>query len=146
MEALVAALVGVFGALLGVILTEWRRAKTEQRIAKERLRGAARMISAELGLAAGLVESDRPFFILAALPSAAWQAHGPELARALSDDDFDAVVEAAAKVEAARNLGRSVTDPGAQVKGPPAAMLAPLADMCRHAQDVLRPIAFPGEM
>lgn len=144
-EAFSAALIGVFGALLGVILTEWRRAKREQRNAEERLRGAARMISAELGIAAGIVEIDRPYFILATLPSAAWQAHGADLARALSDDDFYVVVEAAAKVEAARSLGISVTDPRAKVHGPPADDLAPLGEMCRHAQDALRPLAYPSE-
>jgi hypothetical protein len=140
---LVAALIGVFGVLVGVAFTEWRRATGEKGLAKERLRGAARMISAELGIAAITVKSDRSFLVLGTLPSAAWQAHGADLARALSDDDFYAVVEAAAKVEAARSLGRRVTNPRAKVHGPPVEELAELGAICRHAQDVLRPLAYP---
>lgn len=147
MTALVAALIGVFGALSGVGFTEWRRVKSQERLAKERLRGAARMISAELGIAAVTVETtDRAFFMLATLPIASWQAHGPDLARALSDDDFYAVVEAAAKVQAARSIGIGVTDPQAQLASPPADQLGKLADMCRHAQDVLRPLAYPDDV
>lgn len=144
-DTLVAALIGVFGALVGVAFTEWRRANGEKRIARERLRGAARMISAELGIAAIVAESDRAFFVLATLPSAAWQAHGADLARALSDDNFYVVVEAAAKVEAARSLGASVTDPRAKVHNAPADKLAELGGICRRAQDVLGPLAYPGE-
>jgi hypothetical protein len=143
-EALIVALIGVFGGLVGVIITEVRRARSEERRAKERLRGAARMIWAELGIAAATVETDRPFFVLATLPIAAWQAHGPDIARALSDDDFYVVVEATAKVEAARSLGGSVTDRRAKVHGPPADKLAELGEMCRRAQDVLSPLAYPN--
>jgi hypothetical protein len=142
-EALVVALIGVFGALLGVAFTEWRGGQKEKRGAEERLRGAARMIWAELGMAAITADTDRPFFVLATLPRTAWQAHGADLACALSDDDFYVVVEAAAKVEASRSLGVSVTDPRAKVQDPPADLLRDLARICRRAQDVLSPLAYP---
>ena len=145
MTALVAALIGVFGALSGVAFTEWRRVKAQERLATERRRGAARMLSAEFGAAAIIADNHRPFWILGTLPNVAWQAHGADLARALSDDDFEAVVNAAQRIEGARNLAASITDPSAMVAALPADMLASLAEMCRRAQDVLRPLAYPDD-
>ena len=145
MTALVAALIGVFGALSGVAFTEWRRVRARERLATERRRGAARMVSAEFGSAAIIADSPRPFWILGTLPSVAWQAHGADLARALSDDDFEAVVDAAQRIEGARNLAAGITDPSAMVAALPAVTLAPLVEKCRRAQDVLRPLAYPGD-
>lgn len=146
-QALVAALIGVFGALVGVIAAEAARRERDQRVANDRLRGAARMVSAELGMSAVVADSALTrdtVWLLRNLPVAAWQAHGADLAQALGDDDFAAVVEAATKMEAARSVGSIATGPGAGVRGDEVEFtLEPLARMCRHAQDVLAPIAYP---
>lgn len=102
------------------------------------------MISAELGIAALLAASDRPFWVLGTLPSAAWKAHGADLAQALSDEDFAAVVEAAVKVEAARSLFSSVSEV-ARLEGLEAVVLDPLVEKCRRAQDVLSSLAYPSQ-
>jgi hypothetical protein len=148
MEALVAALIGVFGALLGVIAAEVARKRRDEKAARARLRGAARMVSAELGMAADIGNSSvsaNTTWLLRNLPIAAWQAHGADLAQVLPDDDFAAVVEAATKVEAARSLGSSVTAGPGAVAGDEDSdyTLGPLIAMCRHAQDVLAPVAYP---
>jgi hypothetical protein len=85
MEARSVALVGVFGALLGNAYSERRRRKREEHAAQAQLRGAARMVSAELGMAAISLETSRGsglwVHLLTSLPTTGWAEHGAQLAR-----------------------------------------------------------------
>jgi hypothetical protein len=53
MAAVGIALIGVFGALVGVIATEGARKHRDEAAAAAQLRAAARMVSAEMGLGLG---------------------------------------------------------------------------------------------
>jgi hypothetical protein len=152
-EAVGIALIGVFGALLGVIATEIARHRREQRASEGRLRASARMVSAELGMAAISLKSakDTGLWVLLSVPSAGWSAHGAALAAAMDDDAFYVVMEAATKVSAMRTrseiieakldeFATTLHDPQDDLRRE----LDQAYDMCRHAQAVLAPFAYPG--
>jgi hypothetical protein len=62
------------------------------------------MVSAELGMSAGSLDSARTAgaWMVASLPTTGWSEHGAQLARAMNDYEFYAVMEAATKVAATR--------------------------------------------
>ena len=151
---MVALLAAILGALIGVIATELARKRREQAAADARLRAAARMVSAEMGMAAIALDSANTSgpWGLAALPTTGWTQHGAQLADALSDDEFYAVADAASKVGAIRSLTEvSHKGPGAivaQMAGGHVTGQVPfdeLARACRHAQGVLNPYAYPND-
>jgi hypothetical protein len=146
MELLIAAVSGAVGAVIGVAGAEIARRQRDEREARERLRGAARMVSVELGMAAVNTKSTisvGELWLLRHIPVAAWREHGADLARVLSDDEFAVVAEAATKVEATHSVAESAIAghdvPDAEFT------LEPLAGMCRQAQDVLAPYAYPDK-
>lgn len=99
MAAIGIALIGVFGALLGVIVTEAARKRRDEEAANVMVRSAARMVSAELGMSAISIDSTRTGggWMLGSLPTAGWAEHGARLAGALNDDEFYVVMTAATK-------------------------------------------------
>ena len=82
-------------------------------------------------------------WLLRHLPVAAWREHGADLARVLSDDEFAVVADGATKVEVTYRVAESAIAgrdvPDAEFT------LEPLAGMCRQAQDVLAPYAYPDK-
>lgn len=152
MVAVGAALIGVFGALVGVILTERQQRRREDAAAEARLRAAARMVSAELGMAANALESAHGtggWWTLAALPTAGWGEHGAALATVLSDEQFYAVATATSKVVAIKATGELLgLEPGTAPKIQRADTDVPFDDLvaeCRAAQAVLRRFAYPED-
>lgn len=135
--------IALVGALAGVLFTEWRRNRRDDRLARDRRRAAARMVSAEFGMSAIIAESvgDGPISGLSFVPTAAWGAHGASLAEALGDKDFYVVMEAATRAAAARSFGEHAR--GLPVPADPEFTAEPLVDMCRAAQEVLAPLAYP---
>jgi hypothetical protein len=59
MAAIGIALIGAFGALLGVIVTEAARKRRDEEAANVMVRSAERMVSAELGMSAISIDSTR---------------------------------------------------------------------------------------
>jgi hypothetical protein len=98
-QAVGVALIGVFGALLGVIATELAQQRRDEKTSQTRVRSAARMVSAELFmaqtmLARGSFDTER----LASLPTTGWSEHGAALASAMTDEHFYVVMAAATQV------------------------------------------------
>ncbi len=149
MEALVAALIGVFGALVGNWVSDVRRRKREERAAKDQLRAAARMVAAEFGMAAIATESAiRNDRLWGAQPACQRVVdHGTQIALVLPDEDFAVIVEAAAKIGTARATAEALTPIliGSTITGDPdiSQVVGALVDLCRHAQTILEPTATP---
>jgi hypothetical protein len=149
-EAVGIALIGVLGALFGVIVTEAARRRRDAEAAKAQVRSAARMVSAEMGMSAISIDSATTSgaWMLASLPTTGWTEHGAQLATVMTDDDFYAVVDAASKVAAVRAVAELVRlDPAAaiaQVTGLADVPFGELAEACRRAQEVLSPLAYPS--
>jgi len=80
-EAVGIALIGVFGALLGVIVTEAARRRRDEQAARAQIRSAARMVSAEMGMAVLALELAKTRggwvlgALLASLPTTGWAQH-----------------------------------------------------------------------
>jgi len=146
-------LAAILGALIGVIATELARKRRDQAAAEARLRAAARMVSAEMGMAALALESAKTGGVwhLASLPTAGWQEHGADLAAALSEEQFYVVGEVATKVGAIRALTEiSQTTPeivASQMRGVvnPDMPFDDVIGECRKAQEVLRRFAYPDD-
>jgi hypothetical protein len=153
-EAVGIALIGVFGALLGVIAGEVARRRRDEAAARAQVRSAARMIHAELGMAALSLDlaAKRSGWVLgallASLPTTGWAQHGAQLATAMDDDDFHVVMDAATKVTANRALNELTrSDPEAvasQMSGITLEPVEELVEACRRAQEVLSPFAYPS--
>lgn len=149
------ALIGLLGALLGVILTEEARRRREARAAKAHTRAAARMVYAELETAAVTAEAGtgRGLWVLGSVPTVGWATHGAELAAALGDDDFAVVMDATSKVavhKATRDmLPNDVPVQRALMSGGEGegtdALMKDMQRVCRKAQTVLKPLAYPDQ-